>query len=42
MIIVGGVPMSVVGVVDVVVVRNRLVAAARAVGVDVTGVGQVR
>jgi hypothetical protein len=42
MITVGRVPMSIVRVVDVVVVRYRLVAAAGAVDVSVPDVGQVR
>lgn len=42
MITVGGVPMSVMGVVEVAVVRYRLVPAAGAVYVSVAGMGQVR
>jgi hypothetical protein len=39
---IGGVPMAVVHVVDVLVVRHRIVTAAWTVGVLMTGVGQVR
>ncbi len=42
MITVGGVPMSVVRVVDVVVVRYRFVSAAGAVHVGVADMGQMR
>lgn len=42
MITVGRVPMAVVGVVDVAVVRYRLVATAGAMHVSVARVGQVR
>ena len=42
MIAIGGMPMPVMGVVDVVAVRDRLVAAAGTVDVTVTRMGQVR
>jgi hypothetical protein len=42
MVAVGRVPVPVVGVVDVVAVRDRLVPAARPVDVAMAGMGQVR
>ena len=42
MIAVGRVPVSVMDVVDVVAVRDRLVPAAGAVRVDMAGMGEVR
>jgi hypothetical protein len=42
MVAVGGVPVPVMGVVDMITVRNRLMPAAGSVRVRVGGVGQVR
>ncbi len=42
MITVGSVPVSIMGVVDVVAVRDRLVPAARAMHMTVAGMRQVR